>query len=133
MTDFPDFFLYHATYNVYLISIKENGLGGVRPKNWPDSVPGSVCFAKDPYCAESYAETAECVPDGIYDSGIAILCVDSRSAAFDSKLLRKDRNNLAGDTFEYAGVVPPAELYVWRGDGLTPLLTYHIEAFLRPN
>lgn len=55
--------LYHATYKPLLKKIMINGLGGNTRKNWEDSVTGVIYLAKDPYVAESYAETSDLVPE----------------------------------------------------------------------
>jgi hypothetical protein len=106
--DIPNI-LYHATYKPLLKSIIKKGLGGNKRKNWEDSIKGVVYLAKDPYVAESYAESAEeeYVPDSWLDN-IVILQIDTTN--LDKSKFIVDRNNLSGDTLEYFGIIPSSEI-----------------------
>lgn len=103
--------LWHATYRPLLRKIMTKGLGATRRTNWSDSKPGVVYLAMDPDSAESYAETAENVPEGWLDM-IVVLKVDTKS--LDKSGFSVDTNNQAGDTFEFHGVIPPEHLSVER-------------------
>lgn len=95
--------LYHATYKPRLKKILANGLGGKTRKNWNDSVVGVVYLSSDKDVAESYAESSELVPENWLDK-IVILKIDT--AGLDKTLFSVDKNNQAGDTIEYKGIIP---------------------------
>lgn len=105
-------FLYHATYKPRLKKIMAHGLGGA-PKikrNWSDSKEGVVYLAYDPNVAESYAETAEEVPESYLDQ-IIILKIDINQ--LDKEKLTRDENVIDGeDTLEYHGVISPSAIHL---------------------
>lgn len=113
--------LYHATYRQFLDSIKINGLGNTKQKMWPDSEPGIVYLASDPWIAESYAEEAEWIyqqndPDAYLDS-IVILEIDT--AKLDTGKIKVDRNVLLDDdeenaTWEYHSIIPWAACKIFK-------------------
>lgn len=111
-------FLYHATYEPLLPSIKKTGLNTSKAKKaWEDSEAGVVYLANDPYVAESYAETSEMVDEDWLDQ-IVILKVDSKD--LDLSKLKDDRNvrsDEPSDTFEYHGVIPWKKLKVHMAKG----------------
>ena len=77
-------FLYHATYEALIPSIKRTGLDSREGElSWEFSIPGTVYLANDPDVAESYAEAAEEVSDEVYDSGIVVLKVASKDLDID--------------------------------------------------
>ncbi len=103
--DFPDK-LYHATYRPLLASIQNHGLAGAGcRKNWDDSKEGVVYLALDPEVAESYAETADNVPDEWLDDIVILAILTSQ---LDLACLTSDGNvqNNPGDTLEYHGIIP---------------------------
>lgn len=106
--------LYHATYQAYLDSIFEHGLGAVQRKNWDISTDGGVCFADDMDLAISFCEVAENVSDEVLESGIVCLEVDSDCLL--DELLFSDPNWKDDDCpeacFLYRGVVVPGDLKV---------------------
>ena len=97
-------YLYHATYQKLLNSIKKKGLiPNNKNKNYSDS-KDFVYLANDPWVAESYAETSEEVPEDWLDE-IVILKVAIKD--LDPNLLSKDKNVQDGNsTFEYNGIIP---------------------------
>jgi len=95
--------LYHATYKPLLNKIKTLGLGNTKRTNWQDSKAGVVYLSEDPYVAESYAETAEEVPETWLDE-IVILQIDTTNLNVTDFFI--DRNNLNADTIEYHGIIP---------------------------
>ena len=100
-------FLYHATYEALIPSIKRTGLDSREGElSWEFSIPGTVYLANDPWVAESYAETSEVVPDEWIDE-IVILKIASKDLdvekLFDDRNVRTDEPS---DTFEYHGVIP---------------------------
>ena len=115
-------FLYHATFNARIPSIKEYGLGAKQPKVWLESQDGLIYFATDPYVAESYCEASDDVPDDLYDSGISILCVETRHLK-SQEIVPDINNNEEGDTIAYTGGIISSEfLFLWTGSGIIPLL-----------
>ena len=103
--DFPNK-LYHATYRPLLASIQKNGLAGIGcRKNWEDSKEGVVYLALAPEVAESYAESADNVPEEWLDD-IVVLAIPT--SQLDLTYLSSDGNvqNNSGDTLEYHGVIP---------------------------
>lgn len=110
--------VYHATYNSRLKSIKRNGLGNTKLKNWEDSEKGVVYFADDPDIAYEYCEIVEDVSDEDYDSGIVVLCIDSEELE-----LEEDTNQLEfAGTYSHRGIVDSNKLYVWEEDNIEKLL-----------
>ena len=101
--------LYHSTYVANLASIKKYGLGAKQPKNWDISIPGVVCFTKDPEVAFSFCESAEEVCDTKYYSGIVVLEIDSKyliKKNTNTAILRIDRNIHDDlESFEYEGII----------------------------
>lgn len=95
--------LYHATYGVYLDSIKKDGLIPGKNKNWNDSSNNVIDLADDPDFAASFCEVAE-VPDEVYDSGIFVISIDADK--LDKSKIEIDKNNLAQDSLEYKGNIP---------------------------
>ena len=101
-------FLYHATYEPLLGSIKTKGLGVTSETNWEDSKPGVVYLSSDPFVAESYAETSERVPEEWLDQ---IIVLKIRTSNLDSNKLFSDENVIDGqDTLEYHEVIPPENI-----------------------
>jgi len=101
-------FLYHATYEPLMDSIRAKGLGATGRTNWEDSKPGVVYLAYDPDVAESYAETSERVPEEWLDQ---IVVLKIRASNLDSSKLFSDENVIDGqDTLEYRGVIPPENI-----------------------
>lgn len=104
-TDVPPI-LYHATYKPLLSKIKENGLDTTKSKKaWEDSKPGLVYLATDPDVAASYAEASEMVPDSYIDN-IIVLHIDTSKLDLTKLSVDKNVQDNAGDTLEYAGVIP---------------------------
>jgi hypothetical protein len=103
--------LYHATYEPLLKKIKDKGLGNTRITFWPDSVPGVVYLSEDSDVAESYAETAEEIPEDWIDK-IVILEIDSDDLDLDKLYI--DNNNLNWDTLEYHGIIPWTKIKIFR-------------------
>ena len=107
--------LYHATFQPFLESIQQNGLGNTERKMYTDSVNGVVYLADDPCVAESYAECSEWVEeqDGIddyaYSDNIVILEIDvskldnGKIFVDQNVLLEEDEENA---TWEYHGIIP---------------------------
>lgn len=98
--------LYHSTYRPLVNSIMKNGLGGKgSKKQWDDSKSGVVYLAADKNVAESYAESAENVPDDWLDE-IVTLTIDV--SKIDQSKLSVDKNvqDNDGSTYEYLGVIP---------------------------
>lgn len=118
-------YLYHATYKELLPLIKKEGLGGSSSKpNWEDSKSGVIYFARTPEIAESYAETAENVPEEWLDD-IIILRVDKN--VLDSDKLFYDKNVLTyddeeKDTFEYHGIVNFSDIDIIADGGLNEVI-----------
>lgn len=104
-------FLYHATYLPLMKNIRKLGLGTANIKNWEESQSKVVYLAKDPFVAESYAETSETVPEEWLDQ-IVILKINTSN--MDHKMFFVDRNNLAKDTIEYHGTIPPSNITILR-------------------
>ena len=106
--------LYHATYQAYLESIFELGLGARQRKNWDISTDGGVCFADDMGLAISFCETAEDVDAAVYESGV--VCIEVDSGCFLDALLFLDPNWKDEENpdacFMYRGVVAPEDLKV---------------------
>lgn len=101
--------LYHATYKPLLDSIMKLGLGASGESNWEDSKKGIVYLADDQDVAESYAETSDKVKEEWLDQ-IIILEIDTSSLSKEKFFV--DRNNQAGDTIEYHGIIPPKNITV---------------------
>ena len=102
--------LFHATFKPLLASIKEKGLGATENTNWEDSKPGVVYLAADYDVAESYAESAEKVPEE-WLSQIEVLSIYTPS--LDVNLFKRDSNVQDGkDTFEYHGIIPWDDIYI---------------------
>ena len=102
-------YLYHATYQPLIKSIKAKGLGNTTQSQWTDSQPGVVYLARDPEVARSYAETAESVPEEWLDQ-IVVLKISKKD--LDADRLNADRNvqGNTGDTLEYHAVIPANKL-----------------------
>lgn len=116
--------LYHATYEPFLNSIEENGLGATENKMWEDSKPGIVYLATDPWVAESYAETSELADSELLDN-IIILEVDT--SKLDINKLAIDRNVLLDEdeesaTLEYYGIIPWEACKIFEEDAMTEKL-----------
>lgn len=95
--------LYHATYKPLIKSIMKKGLGYTKRKNWEDSVTGIVYLAFDIDQAISYAETSDLVPEQWIDN---IIVLQINTNGLDKSLFSIDKNNMAGDTLEYKGIIP---------------------------
>jgi len=112
-------YLYHATFEPLLETIKSEGLGGVSAKQlWDDSKVGVVYLALDAHTAYSYAETAfdnEDVPEE-WEEKIIVLAIDTNK--LDEKKFFLDSNVLdnEGDTVEYHGVIPFSAIEVMDDD-----------------
>ena len=108
-----DLKLYHATYQAYLSSIKENGLLPDQQKNWADCASGFVYLANDKDGAISFCEIAEDTPASVFNSGIC--CFEIDSAVLDPALLSVDPNILWEDDetpwcFVYFAQILPDDL-----------------------
>ena len=100
-------FLYHATYEALIPSIKRTGLDSREGElSWEFSIPGTVYLSNDPDVAESYAEAAEEVSDEVYDSGIVVLKVASKDLDIDKLFDDSNVKDDFSETFEYRGVIP---------------------------
>ena len=100
-------FLYHATYEALIPSIKRTGLDSREGElSWEFSIPGTVYLSNGPDVAESYAEAAEEVSDEVYDSGIVVLKVASKDLDIDKLFDDSNVQDDFSDTFEYRGVIP---------------------------
>ena len=100
-------FLYHATYEALIPSIKRTGLDSREGElSWEFSIPGTVYLSNDPDVAESYAEAADEVSDEVYDSGIVVLKVASKDLDIDKLFDDSNVQDDFSDTFEYRGVIP---------------------------
>lgn len=105
---------FHATYRARIAGIKRDGLGAKQIKNWDFSKDGVVCLSSDPSVAYSYCESADDVPDSVYDSGIVVFEIDP--AGMKAALLSKD-SNIQEDpetgviNFEYHGVIDKRFIY----------------------
>ena len=100
-------FLYHATYEALIPSIKRTGLDSREGElSWEFSIPGTVYLSNDTDVAESYAEAAEEVSDEVYDSGIVVLKVASKDLDIDKLFDDSNVQDDFSDTFEYRGVIP---------------------------
>ena len=100
-------FLYHATYEALIPSIKRTGLDSREGElSWEFWIQGNVYLANDPDVAESYAEAAEEVSDEVYDSGIVVLKVASKDLDIDKLFDDSNVQDDFSDTFEYRGVIP---------------------------
>ena len=98
--------LYHATYRPLIESIMKNGLGGEgAKKQWDDSKLGVVYLATDKHIAESYAESAENVPDDWLDE-IVTLTIDVSKIDYSKLSVDKNVQDNDGSTYEYSGVIP---------------------------
>jgi hypothetical protein len=99
-------YLYHATYKAVLHRIREKGLDTNDViQAYPDSVPGHVYLAKDPWAAISYAKCSDDVPESwLYD--IVLLEVDTTD--LDPEKFFPDPNiqGNRGDSFVYEGEIP---------------------------
>lgn len=100
--------LYHATFQSYLSSIKENGLIPDYQNNWADCASGFAYLANDMAGADSFCEVAEDTPADVFDSGICSFEIDS--TLLDPALLSIDPNILWEDDetpwcFVYAGQI----------------------------
>ena len=102
-------YLYHATFMECLESIRENGLGGVKEKNWKISKEGVVCFSSSAARAEHYALLAKDQNPKRWRSIITVLAV--RADLLREEDMEKDGCDPL--TVEYRGVVPPSRLYVF--------------------
>tara|TARA_R110002020_G_scaffold299219_1_gene514941 strand:+ start:26 stop:415 length:390 start_codon:yes stop_codon:yes gene_type:complete len=108
-------FLYHATYEALIPSIKRTGLDSREGElSWEFSIPGTVYLANDPDVAESYAEAAEEVSDEVYDSGIVVLKVASKDLDIDKLFDDSNVQDDFSDTFEYKGVISWSMLSIYK-------------------
>lgn len=102
---------YHATFNAYLPSIKQYGLGARQNKNWEFSEEGKTYWSNSPEVAESYCETSEEVSDEVYDSGIVILSIPIK----ELRGVEKDLNvqdSLDDEIITSTGVIPFQKLTI---------------------
>ena len=104
-------FLYHATYRPLLRKIQKEGLGGKSSKpNWEDSKPGVIYWSIDSDVAESYADSAEEVPEEWLDNIVVLKC---KYSDFDETKLFVDENVRSDNpnevTIEYHGGPIPWE------------------------
>lgn len=100
-------YLYHATYNEYIPSIRRNGLKPRgAPANWTDSSPEYVYLANDSSIAESFAECAEILPENIDDT---IIILKISTANLNPNNIQPDSNIQENDgtTWEHHGPIPP--------------------------
>lgn len=104
------FKLYHATYQYYLPSILEQGLKIFQPDehleidNWglsdryiEEYGVRPIFLAKDCDSAYEFAETADHVPNEIYDSGIVVLEIETAYLDPDAMLVDIFYNNFEED------------------------------------
>lgn len=105
-------FLYHGTYRSRLNSIQARGLIPNCFTNWGElSLVQSGVYLTDCYDeAYALAETAPCVEDSVYDSGVVVLAI--HRDRLDRLLLKMDKNMQTeeGDCgigyFIYHGTIP---------------------------
>lgn len=105
--------LYHATFGSYIPSIREQGLLSHLDGNpndsygFADEFSDEVFLSDDEYVAQDYAETADNVPDDVYDSGIYIVTVD-----VNENNLEQDRWVDGEDTHSYVhhGSINPEQI-----------------------
>jgi RNA:NAD 2'-phosphotransferase (TPT1/KptA family) len=105
-------YLYHATYGVFLDSIMKQGLIRGYRKNWEFS-QNYIYLTNDPDIAESFAETAEEVPEEYLDD-IIVLKIDK--SKLNPDYLELDENITQGEdneeddsiySFQYRGNISP--------------------------
>lgn len=101
-------FLYHATYKPLLRNIKKKGLGNTKRKFWQDSVPGVVYLADDPDVAQSYAESADELPNDDWYDEIIVLKINTND--LDQSKLQIDQNVRLDEgeqphTYQYHGII----------------------------
>lgn len=108
--DHPVEYYYHATYLEHLPSIINNGLGPTPDdnKNYDRSKDNAVYLSIDPHVAESFADTAEDVPEAWLDEIVVIQIPADR---LDLTKLSVDANIILSEgeapfSFEYAGTIP---------------------------
>jgi hypothetical protein len=107
-------FLYHATYERLIESIKVNGLGGdhaAKNKMWEGSKDGLVYLAVEDQVALSYAEISENATDEDIDQ-IVLLRINTKNLFVHKFSLDENVIDNNGDTLQYNGVVPPEEIMV---------------------
>lgn len=112
----PPGFLYHATFLPLLKKITSEGLDTTKAKKrFSDSVKGYVYLAVDPFIAESYAESAEFVPES-WNEKVVILKIDT--SQLDPTKLFLDRNVIdnEGSTLEYRGAIPVQAIVDYSSD-----------------
>lgn len=111
-------YLYHATFKKFLPSIQRSGLGNKNRILWDESKRNKIYFATDPDTARSYAEVALDFPSNsdLNEDDIIILRVDTLK--LDKTKLSLDENVIDNDgsTLEYQGIVPYADLSIYRGN-----------------
>ena len=109
--DFPEK-LYHATFKVYLDSIKKHGLLSKSPNiNWEGLSIDAIYLSDDPESAESFCEVAE-VSDEVWNSGIIIFEINTSDLNLD--LLDEDENILDEiGSYVYFGNIPFSKLTVY--------------------
>lgn len=106
-------YLYHATYEPLLSSIKKNGLNpNLGKKNWPDSRK-VVYLSKDKEVAISYAETSEEVDEEWLDK-IIVLRINTSKLNRNNLEIDKNVKGNKGDTLEYNGVIPFSSIDIIR-------------------
>lgn len=105
-------YLYHATFEPLLDSIKQDGLGATTQTYYEDSIPGVVYLAFDPDVAVSYAEANDIVDDDWLDN-IIILKIPISKLNIDSLFV--DNNVLIDEdseiyTLEYHETIPYSDI-----------------------
>jgi DNA repair protein RadC len=111
-------YLYHATYKPLFKKIKQQGLDTRNvSKKWEDSVSGYVYLAKDPFVAESYAETSENVPESYLDN-IIILKIDTSKLDKSKLFIDANVQDNEGDTLEYRGIIPIEAIEIYENNSM---------------
>ncbi len=101
-------FLYHATYQRFVESIKAHGLGGehaAKNKMWQDSKDGLVYLATDDQVALSFAGTSENATDEDIDQ-IVLLKINTKNLFVHKFSLDENIVDNYGDSLQYNGVIP---------------------------
>ena len=103
--------LYHATYERFLKSIQQKGLGNTTQTMYEDSKPGVVYLANEPEVAESYAECSDWYEEQDEADDLDIIIIEVDTDKLDLNKLYVDENVLLDDdeenaTWEYHGIIP---------------------------
>lgn len=104
--------LYHATYERFIKSIKQKGLGNTTQTMYEDSIPGVVYLANEPEVAESYAECSDWIEEQDENTpGLDIVILEINVSKLDKSKIHIDKNVLLEEgeknaTWEYHGIIP---------------------------